>query len=152
MESHRMSFQPRPTRRPNTRPGFDWVPAIDMPTDPDSVWGDIIAVRPHAREFRTKPRSISELDRILSQTAATGSCVVYSEEVARHSRTILVDQRFRFIKLLATEPNAATMFYGIDDERRKYMVSQYVLADNSDLMTTGMYRLVTCTFHILINL
>ncbi|KAG2784518.1 hypothetical protein PC116_g17028 [Phytophthora cactorum] len=45
---------------------------------------------------------------------------------------IPVDQRFRFIKLLATEPNAATMFYGMDDESREYMVRQYLLADNSD--------------------
>ncbi|KAG2774537.1 hypothetical protein PC129_g7760 [Phytophthora cactorum] len=45
---------------------------------------------------------------------------------------IPVDQRFRFIKLLATEPNAATMFYGMNDESREYMVRQYLLADNSD--------------------
>ncbi|KAG3068349.1 hypothetical protein PI125_g23438 [Phytophthora idaei] len=45
---------------------------------------------------------------------------------------IPVDQRFRFIKLLAPEPNAATMFYGMDDESREYMVRQYLLADNSD--------------------
>ncbi|KAG2864389.1 hypothetical protein PC113_g4609 [Phytophthora cactorum] len=48
------------------------------------------------------------------------------------SDKIPVDQRFRFIKLLATEPNAATMFYGMDDEGRDYMVRQYLLADNSD--------------------
>ncbi|KAG4231215.1 hypothetical protein PC116_g20502 [Phytophthora cactorum] len=45
---------------------------------------------------------------------------------------IPVDQRFRFIKLLATEPNAATMFYGMDNESTEYMVRQYLLADNSD--------------------
>ncbi|KAG3107156.1 hypothetical protein PI124_g431 [Phytophthora idaei] len=45
---------------------------------------------------------------------------------------IPVDQRFRFIKLLATEPDAATMFYGMDDESREYIVRRYLLADNSD--------------------
>ncbi|KAG3234215.1 hypothetical protein PI124_g20728 [Phytophthora idaei] len=42
---------------------------------------------------------------------------------------IPVDQRFRFIKLLATEPNAATMFYGMDDEMSAS--SQCAVVDSS---------------------
>ncbi|KAF1794841.1 hypothetical protein GQ600_5743 [Phytophthora cactorum] len=120
-------------RRPNTRPSFGWDPSTDMPTAPDSVLEDVIAAHPQAREFRTRPLFMySELDTILSQTAATGSFAVYNEEVNMFTDKIPVDQRFRFIKLLATEPNAATMFYGMDDESREYMVRQYLLADNSD--------------------
>ncbi|KAJ8524296.1 hypothetical protein ON010_g16822 [Phytophthora cinnamomi] len=39
-----------------------------------------------------------------------------------------VGPRFRFIRLLATEPDAAAMIYGKDDEIRNYMVEQLSLA------------------------
>ncbi|KAG3150110.1 hypothetical protein PI126_g11685 [Phytophthora idaei] len=59
-----------------------------MPTAPDSVWEDVIAAHPQAREFRTRPLFMySELDTILSQTAATGSFAVYNEEVVGRSRS-----------------------------------------------------------------
>ncbi|OWZ03797.1 hypothetical protein PHMEG_00024410 [Phytophthora megakarya] len=44
---------------------------------------------------------------------------------------IEVAARFRFIQLLATNPNAATMYCGMDDECRFYFVQEF-LAGNTD--------------------
>lgn len=246
--------------------GFGWDPTTGMPTAPDSVWDDLIAVYPQAKEFKSRPLFMyHELDIIMSRTAATGAFAVYDEHIislarpapsslsglsndsgdegstddrsaaereacnveqqyrsqnisglnrnidndsggsettdrsrssrrqstdyvsivgpspkrlkttgekmsdsmramadaqkviaasisTRHIKSrqltcadeaikifkdmftdeVPVHQRFRFIKLLATQPNAATMFYGMDDESRRYMVEQYLLTDNSD--------------------
>ncbi|EEY70017.1 uncharacterized protein PITG_06571 [Phytophthora infestans T30-4] len=154
--------------------GFGWDPTTGMPTAPDSVWDDLIAVYPQAKEFKSRPLFMyHELDIIMSRTAATGAFAVYDEHIISLARPapsslsglsndsgdevldtskadslpartkqlkskdmftdeVPVHQRFRFIKLLATQPNAATMFYGMDDESRRYMVEQYLLTDNSD--------------------
>jgi hypothetical protein len=54
--------------------GFGWDPTSDTLTAPEAVWKDIIAIHPHAEEFRTNPLFMfQELDRILSRTSATGS-------------------------------------------------------------------------------
>jgi hypothetical protein len=59
--------------------GFGWDPTSDMLTAPEAVWKDIIAIHPHAEEFRTNPLFMfQELDRILSRTSATGSYATYS--------------------------------------------------------------------------
>ncbi|KAG6974411.1 hypothetical protein JG688_00003078 [Phytophthora aleatoria] len=73
----------------------------------------------------------SDLEMIMSRSAATGSFALYNGEVTWLADKVPV-QRYRFIKWLATEPNAATMVFRMDDKSREYEVSQYLLADNSD--------------------
>ncbi|KAL3673944.1 hypothetical protein V7S43_001631 [Phytophthora oleae] len=52
----------------------------------------------------------------------------FKEQLAN---TIEMDERYRFIQLLAMNQSAATMYCGMDDECRRYFVQEF-LAGNTD--------------------
>ncbi|KAL3662533.1 hypothetical protein V7S43_012388 [Phytophthora oleae] len=41
-----------------------------------------------------------------------------------------MSQVFKFIRVLTTEPDAATIFYGMDDESNNYMMEQFIAAEH----------------------
>ncbi|OWY91478.1 hypothetical protein PHMEG_00039932, partial [Phytophthora megakarya] len=71
---------------------------------------------------------------ILQDAAVMSRSFTSWQNVDEHhveASTIEVAARFRFIQLLAANPNAATMYCGMDDECRFYFVQEF-LAGNTD--------------------
>jgi len=68
--------------------GFGWDPHTNLPTAPESVWDDIIAEHPQAKEFKTRPLIMyEELDQMFSGTAATGEYASYMASQVSQSRS-----------------------------------------------------------------
>jgi len=68
--------------------GFGWDPQTNLPTAPESVWDDIIAEHPQAKEFKTRPLIMyEELDQMFSGTAATGEYASYMASQVSQSRS-----------------------------------------------------------------
>ncbi|KAG6963059.1 hypothetical protein JG687_00006775 [Phytophthora cactorum] len=92
------------------------------------------------KQISESMRVVVEAQESIAATILTrhssGRQLACSDEAIKMIKNMLADkvpvQRYRFTKWLATEPNAATMVFRMDDKSREYEVSQYLLADNSD--------------------